>query len=231
MLKWRTFARRRRPELMDQPGLSPTEHERALRGLARINAVSGSGRILWPHLDALAKSLAPRPLEVLDVATGGGDLPRWLDRRSGGIFHITGLDRSETAIEFAKRQSPPRIQFVVGDALAAALPGSYDVVVSSLFTHHLDEDDVVALLAKMAAAARSFILVNDLERSALGYNLAWLGTRLLTRSPIVHFDGPVSVEAAWTRDEMRRMAERAGLKEISVVGRFPCRFLLCGRRT
>ncbi len=230
MFHWCTFARRRRDELMDQPDLDPAEHARALRGLARINAVSGSGRILWPELLALAREVAPKPLRILDVATGGGDLPRWLDRRSGGTFDITGLDRSATAIDIARRQSPPRIRFVVGDALADPLPGEFDAVICSLFAHHLDEADVVALLVKMAAAAERLILVNDLNRSPLGYSLAWLGCRLLTRSPIVHFDGPASVEAAWTRDEMRQLAQRAGLTDVSVVSRFPCRFLLRGRR-
>lgn len=231
MFKFHSFARRRQPELMDQPGLSPAEHEQALRGLARINALSGSGRILWPDLQALACKLAPKPLRVLDVATGGGDLPRWLYRRSGGAFQITGLDFSETAIELAKKQSPPQIRFIVGEALRSPLAEEYDVVLCSLFLHHLDEDDIVAFLAKIAGAARCFILANDLERTALGYNLAWVGTRLLSRSPVVHYDGPVSVEGAWTRDEIRQLAERAGLKNISVTGRFPCRFLLRGSQS
>src|SRR5918912_1375115 len=71
-----------RPEVMDQPGLDPRRHAHALRGLARINFWSGSAGILWPDLAALARETAPRPLRVLDVATGGGDVPIRLWRRA-----------------------------------------------------------------------------------------------------------------------------------------------------
>src|SRR5262249_56971024 len=49
--------RRRRPEIMDQPDLNRADHEHALGGLARINFLSGSARILWPALKALGREL------------------------------------------------------------------------------------------------------------------------------------------------------------------------------
>src|SRR5947208_702478 len=116
---------------MDQPGLDPAEHEQALHGLARINALSDSAGILWPSLLELA---------------------RWL------------------------------------------------------------------------------VLVNDLERGPLGWMLAWLGTRLLSRSRIVHVDGPLSVEGAFTCAEVRALARRAGLDGATLTRRWPCRFLLAWRR-
>ncbi len=41
--------------------------------------------------------------------------------------------------------------------------------------------------------------------------LAWIGCHLLSRSPIVRHDGPVSVAGAYTIPEVRELAERAGL--------------------
>src|SRR5262245_66435811 len=70
--------RHREPEIMDDPRLDQARHQAALRGLARINWFSGSSRILWPSLRDLARKLAPRPLRVLDLATGSGDVPRRL---------------------------------------------------------------------------------------------------------------------------------------------------------
>ena len=63
------------PELMDQPELDAIEHGRALAGLARINALSGSARILWPSLRDLARRKRTDGLRVLDVASGAGDVP------------------------------------------------------------------------------------------------------------------------------------------------------------
>src|SRR6266436_6601208 len=98
--------RRRRPEIMDQPGLSPARHARALRGLARINFFSGSTRILWRPLAELSREL--RPLRILDVATGGGDLPVRLARkaqRAGLSWRLEGCDKSPIAIEHAQARA------------------------------------------------------------------------------------------------------------------------------
>src|ERR1035437_7680603 len=49
-------SRIREPEIMDDPALDGGRHEAALRGLSRLNYLSGSARTLWPPLAALALS-------------------------------------------------------------------------------------------------------------------------------------------------------------------------------
>ena len=67
-------------EVMDGPGLAPADHLAALRGLSRLNRVSRAGAVMYAHLRRLS-ALAPRPLRILDIATGSGDLPlQWLMR-------------------------------------------------------------------------------------------------------------------------------------------------------
>jgi SAM-dependent methyltransferase len=95
----------RRPEEMDRPDLEPARHERALAGLARLNLWSGSAGILWPPLANLARRLR-RPLRVLDLASGAGDVPVRLwrrARRAGLSLEIDGCDRSATAVAHARR--------------------------------------------------------------------------------------------------------------------------------
>ena len=97
--------RRRRPELMDQPGLDSEEHLRALKGLSRINALSRTAAILGPPILELARSRGPAdgPLRILDLATGGGDLPIALARRaskSGINLVVEGCDISPRAVPF-----------------------------------------------------------------------------------------------------------------------------------
>src|SRR5437764_10428836 len=96
--------RRLRPEVMDQPGLDPRRHAHALRGLARINFWSGSAGILWHPLAALARELAPRPPRILDVASGGGDVPVRLWRRAERevvALEVVGVYLSLAAVEHA----------------------------------------------------------------------------------------------------------------------------------
>jgi hypothetical protein len=223
--------RRLQPEIMDQPGLDPGRHRQALRGLRRINFWSRSAGILWPALAALART-TPQPLRVLDVATGGGDVPIRLwqrAKRAGLSMIIEGCDISAVAVEHATREAEQRgaaVRYFVANALVDPLRDGYDAVVCSLFLHHLTEEQAVGLLRRMAAAARRLVLVNDLVRSRTGLWLARVGTRLLSRSPVVHVDGPRSVEGAYTIQEAQSLAERAGLQGATIERRWPCRFLL-----
>ena len=225
------------PEVMDQPGLDPAAHALALAGLRRINALCRSDAILWPPLCELARRLAPAPVRVLDIATGSGDVPIRLWRRfqqAGLQAEIVGCDMSSLAIGQARdgaARSGAVVQIVEGDVLAAPLAGEYDAVMCSLFLHHLDPPEVAIVLARMAAAARHLVLVNDLRRCTAGWWAAYIGTRLLSRSPVVHYDGPVSVTAAFTPDEAVAMAERAGLYGAMATTRWPWRFLLKWERS
>ena len=225
------LSRRLRPEVMDQPGLDPARHRQALAGLRRINFFSGSAGIFWPPLAALARASA-RPVRVLDLATGGGDVPIRLwqrARRAGLSMDVEGCDVNPVAVAHATSQAEQRgagVRFFVADALAGDLPAGYDAVICSLFLHHLTEDQAVALLRHMADAAGRLVLVNDLVRSRAGLLLARVATHLLTLSPVVHVDGPRSVEGAFTIAEARALADRAGLAGATVERRWPCRFLL-----
>ena len=66
--------RHRVTELMDQPGLDEQLHRKALRGLRRVNWFSRSSGILWSAILGLARQVESRPLRVLDIACGGGDV-------------------------------------------------------------------------------------------------------------------------------------------------------------
>jgi SAM-dependent methyltransferase len=224
--------RNRQPELMDQPRLGEEAHRVALRGLARVNWLSGSVRILWRPIRDLARRRPGERLRILDVAAGGGDVAIGIWRRARRhrlSVDVDGCDLSPTALACAEeraRRQGAEVRFFRRDVLAEPLPDGYDVVTCSLFLHHLDEEPAVELLRRMGAVARWLVLVNDLERSTAGYRAAYIGTRLLSRSPIVHVDGPRSVEGAFTLSEARDLAERAGLQGATVERRFPFRFLL-----
>jgi 2-polyprenyl-3-methyl-5-hydroxy-6-metoxy-1,4-benzoquinol methylase len=222
--------RRLEPEVMDDPGLDPELHAGALRGLARINALSGSARSFWPAIRRLA------PVRVLDLACGGGDVAVRLAvraKREGVRAEFAGCDISPTALNVARRRAESAgvaVEFFRRDLFADGPPAGYDVLTCSLFLHHLDETQAVTLLRQMSESAGRLVLVNDLRRSGVGLLLARVVTRVVTRSPVVHVDGPQSVEAAFTLPEVRSLAERAGLRGAEIRPTWPCRFLLTWHR-
>lgn len=219
------------PELMDQPGLDAELHRDALKGLSRINLVSNSAGILWPPIRELARR-STRPLRILDIATGGGDNPVELWRkaqREGVPIEIEACDQSDCALEHAQELAGScgaDVRFFQRDVLSDSLPNGYDVVMSSLFMHHLSEDEAVRVLRAKADASRNVVLVNDLLRSPAGLALAYIACHTLSRSHVVRTDGPRSVRAAYTIQELRHIAEEAGMGEARFVWRWPFRYLM-----
>jgi 2-polyprenyl-3-methyl-5-hydroxy-6-metoxy-1,4-benzoquinol methylase len=224
-------------EWMDQPDLEAALHHHALAALGRLNRISLAARSLWRPIQRLAVEEPGRRLRVIDLASGGGDVTRGLAKRAIRAklpVEVVGCDISPLAIrhaqERADREGLSQVRFFTHDVVRGELPGEYDVAVCSLFLHHLSEDDAVRVMKKMAVAARSLVLIDDLRRSPQGYALVWLGCRLLTRSPVVHVDGPLSVRAAFTLNEAAGLAEKAGLTGFRLAKHWPQRFLLSWRK-
>jgi 2-polyprenyl-3-methyl-5-hydroxy-6-metoxy-1,4-benzoquinol methylase len=224
------------PEDMDDPALATERLHGALTGLSRLNFVSNSARIVWRPIARLARELKANRLRVLDIATGAGDVPLALwrrARRDGLSLDIHGIDFSLRSIEFARQRAEEtntRVTFECQNALTDNLPTDFDVVMCSLFLHHLTNGDALKLLRRMAAAARHLVLVNDLRRSSYGIALAYTASRLLTRCSVVHVDAVRSVRAAFTTTELAYMAQHAGLTQFQIARRWPARMLLTWRR-
>ena len=151
-------------------------------------------------------------------------------RRAAGLdIRIEGCDFSPLAVEYAQRKAEEcgaDVRFFLQDVLQGPALAGYDAVTCSLFLHHLDEEQALAYLRWAAATAAHQVLVNDLIRSPVGWALAHVAGRILSRSDVVHVDGPRSVEGAFTREEARALAERAGLHGATVGWRWPFRYLL-----
>lgn len=224
------LTRHRVPEKMDDPALPSAEHDHALRGLARLNLISLAHRLLWPPLRALARR-TDRPLRLLDVASGAADLPVRLDRvarRDGVRLHWTLSDRSAHALGHAltrARTAGLDCRAVQVDAVREPLPQA-DVVMNSLFLHHFDEAEATGILRRMREAAGLAVGVTDLRRTHLALRLVWLGSRLVTRSPVVRHDATASVRAAHEPAEVRDMARGAGLDGATIEVADPVRWRL-----
>ncbi|MBC7772887.1 MAG: methyltransferase domain-containing protein [Pyrinomonadaceae bacterium] len=228
--------RRLQPELMDDPGLDPREHSRALADLRRLNIASRTASILWKSIQETARPLDGRPLRLLDIATGSGDIPLSIHKlaaQSGVPLAIDACDISPRAVAIASTRASAMksdIHFFVLDALQDVIADTYDIITCSLFTHHLTPQQVTLLLSKMRSASRRLVLVSDLRRSLYGYALAFAATRTLSRSRVVHIDSLLSVRAAFTIREFRSLADAAGLQDAQIAPCVPCRFLLKWRK-
>ena len=225
------------PEDIDDPALEKEQLFGALQGLTRINFLSASAGSVWKPMARLAGELRQNRLRILDVATGGGDIPLalWRKGQAAGLqLEVLGIDISERALEFASRQCAAcgsDVRFEQRDILRDGLPEDFDIIVSSLFLHHLNDGQARQFLKEAASAASYLVLINDLRRSRYGLTLAYLAGHILCSSPVVRVDAVRSVRAAFTMQEVRAMAEESGMKEATVKRRWPARYLLEWRKT
>lgn len=199
-------------EWMDEPCSYPTFRE-CLRDLEEVNRVLGG---YTPSLRWIEESLqhCSDPVYLLDVGSGGGGLLRAVEasefaRRRG--VHLTGIDLNPHAAEAAREFTPKdsAIAWITGDVFTYQDPAT--LIVSSLMTHHLTEEQIVRFLRWMEATATGGWFINDLRRSAKAYYsfkvLAWA----LRWHRFVRHDGPVSVRRAFLAEDWQRMCEAAGL--------------------
>ena len=212
---------------MDDPARSARELRTTLRDLGRINRIFGSHAIVRAYLDAALPVWQTRrapavPFTVLDVATGGADIPqavlRWAARRAVPV-RIVAVDRHPTTARLAQEMTAafPAIRVLRADARTLPFPdGAFDVCLCNLALHHLTRDEDLALLRRLHRLARIGFLAVDLLRSQTGYAAVWLLTRF-SQSPLIRHDGPLSVRRALSWEEYRRLAAEAGIPGLRAV--------------
>jgi len=204
-------------ELMDDPALSRADYERCLHDLAAVNRVTLTHRPTLRWLDRATRDLpADRPVSILDVACGEGDLlravHRWAARR-GRAVRLEGIDLNPRSALAAAAQTPPDagIRWRTGDVFDYAPDPAPDLIVTSQFTHHLTDADVVRFLRWLEHhAARDWLIV-DLHRAAFAYWGFGLLATVARWHPIVRRDGMISVARGFRRAEWERLLAEAGV--------------------
>jgi 2-polyprenyl-3-methyl-5-hydroxy-6-metoxy-1,4-benzoquinol methylase len=223
---------------MDDPNLAAGSLRDALAGIARTNGWGTTRRYIWRALCGAARRHQLDSLRILDVACGAGDLAVWLAQRArqrGLHWLVEGCDKSLVAVKFAAARATDAglhsLRFFSHDACDPLPSSTYDVVLSTLFLHHLAEDQATEFLGNVAAAAEHAVLIDDLRRSAFGYALARLGSTVLTRSPVVRIDAPLSVQSAFSESEALSLFTRVGMHGATLRRHWPERYLIAWEKS
>lgn len=202
---------------MDQP-CSREEMRGCLRDLEKLNRWFLGYRPVLRWLDSLDVGKSREPLQILDVGCGGGDLLRQIEgwaNRQGVRVKLTGCDVNRDVIAIAAEASEGMdcAEWIAADvfSLNGYLP--VDVVVSSLFTHHLSEDGVVRFVRWMEEHAQVGWFINDLSRAPIPYWLIKVFAKAARLHRFVQHDAPVSFRRAFVANDWRRLCTEAGLSE------------------
>lgn len=222
-------------ELMDEP-CSREVLRACLKDLHRVNRWFLGYRPTLRWLDSLELHKLDAPICIVDVGCGYGDtlrqIEKWAQER-GISAKLTGCDLNPDTVVIAAEASadPSRIEWVAADVFHYQSAEPIDIVVSSLFTHHLAESDIVRFLQWMEEHTRVGWFINDLSRAPIPYHLFNAFSKVAHLHPFVQHDGPVSFARAFVPDDWRRLCAAARLRddEFDIEGFTPGR-LCVGRR-
>jgi hypothetical protein len=200
-------------ELLDDPAADPDTVVQSLRNVARANRWFGGAAAVRHGLGRLLRDVSPpRPLMLLDLGTGAGDLPgqavRWA-RRRGYSLRPVGLELSRAAAAMAHRAGIP-----CAVACAGAPPvreKTVDIVLVSQLAHHLTEESTVRLIRTCDALARVGVVIADLRRGRMAPLAFWVGARAMGFDPVTIADGLTSIRRGYTPRELRALLGKAGV--------------------
>lgn len=218
---------------MDLP-CSYNDFRSCLQDLDAINLVTLGYR---PTLQWLSRLLlrgkVQRSVHIVDVGCGGGDMlrrvARWAKQNAINV-RLTGIDLNPYAAAVARENSGKAdgIEWVTGDAFSYTGHVPVDVVISSLFTHHLPDNDVIQFLHWMEQRARLGWFVNDLHRKPRPYHLFRVLAKMARWHRFVQHDGPLSIRRSFDWGDWRRFCHLADVPDARIEAFRPAR-LCVGR--
>lgn len=203
-------------ELMDDPACDLAMLERTYERFGLVNAVVSGHRAVyrrWIRPRLRRRAAVGDVGRMLDVGTGGADLPRRVLRwaRADRLpLEVVAIDPDERAIGFARRR-PAATGLELRAVSTRDLVDAgdwFDVVVSNHVLHHLTGQELGALLAdsERLMAPGGVAVHGDIERTRYGYAAFWLGTLPfepnLLRGSFIRPDGLTSIRRSHTAPEL-----------------------------
>ncbi len=215
--------RSQQEEIMDDLGSGGFDLEQSLKELAFINRWSGGQKVLISGLNQIKPELAKlnRPAKIADLGCGGGDLleqvANWGKKNQLPVV-LEGIDANPNVIQFAKAwTNKEALTFTTEDIFSDQFKGKkFDVVLLTLFCHHFTTPTLVTLLKQLSQQSSTAILINDLHRHPIPYYFTIGFTNLLSKTPMVKNDGPLSVMRAFKKREWLNILKESGLSQYHI---------------
>jgi cyclopropane fatty-acyl-phospholipid synthase-like methyltransferase len=227
--------RSREKELLDLGSnyYTELEYNDCLEKLFRINKLLGFFQDTVKQLHD-CKSHAT----VLDIGCGDGLFLLHLSQFFPDMVML-GTDISHAAIINAqhslqiwqKKLLSKNVSFNVQDKNTFPYDkNSVDIILATLVCHHLDEDELIHFLQRTYRAARSTVIINDLQRHRVAYWFYRFTSPWVFRNRLITHDGLISILRGFTRKEWKLLLQKAGIPHYQLKWRFPFRWQLILRK-
>jgi SAM-dependent methyltransferase len=213
-------------ELLDAENIPAEDLVLNMQELDTINTYLGGHQITIAGFKKLAGKM--KTMRILEIGCGGGDNLRVIQsycRKKGIDVHCMGVDLNLHIVAYARIHHPD-IHFEISDYRNMNLTIKPDIIFSSLFCHHFEDDDLKEQLQWMRLNSRWGFFINDLHRHFLAYYSIQILTRLFSKSYLVKNDAPLSVARGFTKNEWQKLLKEVGMQEARISWRWAFRHLI-----
>lgn len=221
-------------ELLDRDDIPFEDIRQNMKELGSINTRLGGHKITIAGIKFLIKNIVQHPensIRICEIGCGGGDnlrvIRNWCERNNITAT-LTGIDINPHCISFAQsRNENSGITFICSDYKAVSFEQNPDIIFSSLFCHHLSNEELVKMLQWCNAKSSIGYFINDLHRHPLAYySIKWL-TRIFSNSYLVKNDAPLSVLRGFSKKEIDTLFKSAGITNYLIKWKWAFRWLVC----
>jgi SAM-dependent methyltransferase len=193
-------------ELLDADNIPEADLFQNLKELNTINTLLGGHATTLKGLKHFLLK-KDKVYQIAELGCGGGDNLRVIHSyltKNNIRFELTGIDLKKECITYARQalRTYPNVTFIESDYLK--VPQHFDIVFSSLFTHHLNDAQFQQYLDWCEAHSRLGFFINDLHRHPFAYYSIKLLTRFLSKSYLVKNDAPLSVLRGFKKAELKK---------------------------
>jgi ubiquinone/menaquinone biosynthesis C-methylase UbiE len=219
-------------ELLDRNDIPFDDIRKNMEELDFINRNLGGHAITLKGVAALLKNHpgSKGPLHIVEIGCGGGDnlraVKKWMEKKKIPA-QFTGVDINPECIAFARsRENNKGIEFIVSDYRDVVFDTKPQLIFSSLFCHHFQDEELVFMLRWMQKNSVFGFFINDLHRHALAYYSIKALTRFFSKSYLVKNDAPLSVKRGFTRQEWEQLFAEAGIASFQCKWMWAFRWLV-----
>ena len=220
-------------ELLDRDDIPLPDIERNMRELDFINTWLGGHSISIAGLKQLARGR--RQLSICEIGCGGGDnlrvVHRWCRKQGIGV-KVTGIDKNAHCLVVASEKwTGGPAEWVQSDYRDISFPdGKPDIIFSSLFCHHFNNEELIFQLRWMEDHAVVGWFINDLHRHPVAYHAIRLLTAGFSASYLVKHDAPLSVLRGFSRKDWESLLRQAAVGPCGLQWKWAFRWLVIGRK-
>ena len=229
MITFSSKERSRQEEVMDEFQLQGEAMEDLLTDLKCVNKLLGGNSITTQGIERLITDKT-KEYTLLDVGCGDGEILRQCAeyaRKKGLKFKLIGLDGNPHILAEAEKRSIqyPEISYITLNILedTETLP-EIDIALCTLFLHHFENEKIEQILSNLLSKCTLGLVVNDLQRSPIAFNLFKVFSRIFIKTKIAKHDGLVSVARSFRKPELEILSRNLHFSKQTIQWKWAFRY-------